>query len=68
VPTGTPPEIVEKLRQASIDAIKSPEVQERLKAEGATPVGSEPQEFADFMKAESAFWKDLFDRTGIEMN
>jgi tripartite-type tricarboxylate transporter receptor subunit TctC len=68
VPTGTPPEVVEKLRQASIDAINTPEVQERLKGEGATPVGSEPQDFADYMKAESAFWKDLFDRTGIEMN
>ncbi|MES2184834.1 MAG: tripartite tricarboxylate transporter substrate binding protein [Pseudomonadota bacterium] len=39
VPTGTPPEVVKKLGAAANEALKSPEVIERLRSEGGDTVG-----------------------------
>lgn len=52
VPTGTPPEIVRKLHQATAEAVRVPQVRERLQAMGGSPVGSSPQEFAAFLKVD----------------
>ena len=64
VPTGTPPEIVARLREATLAAINSPQIRSRLEAEGAEPVGNTPEEFAAFMKAESSRWADLIRKAG----
>jgi len=56
VPKGTPPAIVDTLRKATVEAINSPVVKERLDNEGAEPIGNTGEEFAAYMKAESAKW------------
>jgi tripartite-type tricarboxylate transporter receptor subunit TctC len=56
VPKGTPPAIVDTLRKATVEAINSPLVKERLDNEGAEPIGNTGEEFAAYMKAESAKW------------
>jgi tripartite-type tricarboxylate transporter receptor subunit TctC len=56
VPKGTPPAIIDTLRKATVEAINSPLVKERLDNEGAEPIGNTGQEFAAYMKAESAKW------------
>jgi len=65
VPKGTPPEIVTKLRSATVEAINSPQVLPRLEIEGAEPVGNTPEEFAAFMKTESSRWADLIKKAGL---
>jgi len=55
-PAKTPPEIVAKLRNAVVAALKTPQVSERLTSQAAEIVGSTPEEFGAFMKAETAKW------------
>jgi tripartite-type tricarboxylate transporter receptor subunit TctC len=51
-PAGTPPAIVSRISQEIAGAIKLPDVREFMAKEGADPVGSTPQEFGAFFKAE----------------
>jgi tripartite-type tricarboxylate transporter receptor subunit TctC len=68
VPKGTPPEIIKTLRDATVAAINSPEVVPRLAIEGAEPVGNTPEEFAAFMKQESARWSEVIKKAGIGLD
>ena len=45
-PAGTPKEIVEKVARDVREVVTSPEVRDQLVAQGATPVGGTPAEFA----------------------
>ncbi|QEI04498.1 tripartite tricarboxylate transporter substrate binding protein [Pigmentiphaga aceris] len=63
VPAKTPKEITDKLQKAVVDVIKDPEVQQRLRELGAQPIGSSADEFATFLKQDSAKWGDVV-RTG----
>ena len=55
-PAKTPPEIIAKLRNAVVSALRTPSVAERLTSQAAEIVGSTPEEFGAFMKAETAKW------------
>ncbi|MBB3951918.1 Bug family tripartite tricarboxylate transporter substrate binding protein [Aureimonas jatrophae] len=68
VPKGTPAPIVEKLRTATVEALASPTVKERLEAEGAVIVGDTPQEFAAMMKSESGRWAQFLSQSGISID
>ena len=68
VPKGSPPEIVAKLREATVEAIKSPRVQASLDIEGAETVGNTPEEFAAFMQAESKRWAELIKTSGLSLD
>jgi tripartite-type tricarboxylate transporter receptor subunit TctC len=65
VPDGTPPEVVTRLRDATVAAIRSPDVQKSLDIEGAVVVGSTPEEFGAFMQSESRRWAELVAKTGL---
>src|SRR5438874_149565 len=62
---GTPPEIVVRLQAEVGKALRLPEVRERLAALGAEPVGSTPQEFGAFVRAENARWSRVIREKGI---
>jgi tripartite-type tricarboxylate transporter receptor subunit TctC len=59
VPKGTPAAAVEALRIATVAAINSPKVRDRLQNEGAEPIGSTPRDFADMMQKESKRWAEV---------
>jgi tripartite-type tricarboxylate transporter receptor subunit TctC len=65
-PIRTPKEIVAKLNDASVRALRSPEVRDRLVAIGFDVVASSPEEFGAFMKAEVDRWTKVVDRGGIK--
>jgi tripartite-type tricarboxylate transporter receptor subunit TctC len=52
VPAGTPAAIVNKLSAETARAIRTPEVRDFIKRDGAEPVGSPAQEFAVFFRKE----------------
>ena len=52
VPTKTPPAIVAKLAKDTIAILRQPDVQERLSQQGVEVIGSQPAEFARFIKTE----------------
>jgi tripartite-type tricarboxylate transporter receptor subunit TctC len=68
VPKGTPNEITAKIRDATIETIKTGVVRERLEAEGAEPIGNSPEEFAAMMKSESARWAGIIKRASITVD
>ena len=59
VPAGTPPDIVARLQAEVAQALKLPDVKERLAADGAEAVGSTPAEFAKFIKDELENWSNV---------
>jgi tripartite-type tricarboxylate transporter receptor subunit TctC len=65
-PAGTPREIVERLHVEIAKALRAGDVRERLAADGAEPVGSSPDEFAAFIRAEIAKWAKVAKAAGIQ--
>ena len=56
VPAGTPKEIVARLNAEATKALADPEVRGKLAAQGFDVVGSAPEEFLAFARAESQKW------------
>jgi tripartite-type tricarboxylate transporter receptor subunit TctC len=65
-PAKTPREIVRKLNDASVRALRSPEIRERMTQIGFDVVAGTPEEFGEFMKAEVARWKQVVQRGNIQ--
>ncbi len=65
LPAGTPHDIIIRLNTEVLRALKLPDVHERLLANGAEPVGSSPEEFGEFMKAETAKWAKVIKEANI---
>ncbi len=55
-PAGTPSTIIEKLSKATNDSLKDPGVLMALKTQGFDPIGGSPDDFARFIKSETARW------------
>jgi tripartite-type tricarboxylate transporter receptor subunit TctC len=51
-PAGTPPDIIRKLNDEIVKAIRQPDMKQAFALEGAEPIGSSPQEFAAHIRAE----------------
>jgi tripartite-type tricarboxylate transporter receptor subunit TctC len=67
VPKGTPTALIDMLREAAVGSLETELVRSRLDSDGAQPVGSSPQEFSAFIKAEHARWKDIVAKAKIEI-
>jgi tripartite-type tricarboxylate transporter receptor subunit TctC len=65
VPVKTPSEIVARINAASVEAIKSDAVANKLKALGADPKSSTPAELAAFLKSEMDKWGPVIKSAGI---
>jgi tripartite-type tricarboxylate transporter receptor subunit TctC len=55
-PRGVPDAVVARFRQAFVDALKTPDVTDKLKAGDQTVVGSTPAQAAAVITADSAKW------------
>jgi tripartite-type tricarboxylate transporter receptor subunit TctC len=65
-PAGTPPDIVRRLQEASLKALKSSAVTERFASDNAIGGGGPSSEFAAFIAREQTIWKDIVKRAGIK--
>ena len=63
-PPGTPPAIVQKLRDEVAKAVAPPDIVKTLATQGMEPRGTQPADFAKYMASELAFYKQ--DRQGRE--
>jgi tripartite-type tricarboxylate transporter receptor subunit TctC len=63
---GTPPEIVAKLNQEVVNALRAPDVAARAASLGLDLVGSTPAEFDRFQRAEIAKWGDVIRAANIK--
>ena len=66
-PAGTPRPIVDKLNAAINRAIRSDFFKARYEQIGDEPAGGTPEEFAAFIKQESAKWADVVKRSGAKL-
>ncbi|MGZ8211354.1 MAG: tripartite tricarboxylate transporter substrate binding protein [Burkholderiales bacterium] len=67
VPSGVPRPIVDRIHSSVVRALHTPEVRERLTGDGAEPVGSTPEEFAAFIRAEIAKWGKVIKAAGLKV-
>jgi tripartite-type tricarboxylate transporter receptor subunit TctC len=67
-PARTPQPVLERLYREVSKTVHLPDVKQRFDAEGATPSGSTPAEFAAFFKAEAAKWSDVAKRSGTKLD
>jgi tripartite-type tricarboxylate transporter receptor subunit TctC len=65
-PAGTPKPIIKKLSEEVARIVRSPEMSEKLAAQGAEPIGNTPEQFAQVITSEYAKWSDVFKKTGIK--
>ena len=65
VPLGTPKEIVAQINSAVVNALKTPDTQERLVALGAEASASTPAEFGAFLRNETVKWKKVLRESNI---
>jgi tripartite-type tricarboxylate transporter receptor subunit TctC len=65
-PAGTPREIVKRLQEESLKALKSNSVTERFAGDGAVGGGGPSEEFAAFIAREQRVWSDIVKRAGIK--
>ncbi len=67
-PAGTPPQIVAKLNAEVREIMQSPEMQERLKSEGARFTPYSPEQFAAFQKKEAEVWGPIVKASGASID
>jgi tripartite-type tricarboxylate transporter receptor subunit TctC len=66
-PAGTPPAIVAKLNAEIVKILRSPEMTKRLADLGLDPIGSSPQQFADFIASENVKWARIVKASGAKL-
>ena len=67
-PAGMPAPIVRRLHDELVRVLAQPDVRERILADGAEPVGSEPQAFHDLMAADLDKWARLVKESGAKLD
>jgi tripartite-type tricarboxylate transporter receptor subunit TctC len=68
VPAGTPRPVVDRLHAEFTRALAAPDVREKMLALGAEPVGSTPEQFAAYVKAEAAKYAKLVKTSGAKVD
>jgi tripartite-type tricarboxylate transporter receptor subunit TctC len=67
VPTGTPPDIVRRLFEATTQVLKAPETGRVLAREGTETAGSaSPEDFARFLTEDAKLWARLVKESGAK--
>jgi tripartite-type tricarboxylate transporter receptor subunit TctC len=68
-PAGTPPEIVQRLRDEFAKAAVDPAVKARLDEAGLDPIDHlQPAEFAQLIASDRAKWTPIIKATGAGVN
>jgi len=65
-PTGTPQPIVQRLNAELVKVLAMPDIRAALAKQGADPAGGSPEQFAVFMREESARWREVVKQAGIK--
>ncbi|MDF2463000.1 MAG: extracytoplasmic binding receptor-like protein [Ramlibacter sp.] len=67
-PAGTPRDVVQKLNQAFVAALNSPEAKTRFAGLMAEPVPNSPDEFGTFMRSELAKYEKVVKASGAKVD
>jgi tripartite-type tricarboxylate transporter receptor subunit TctC len=64
-PAGTPKNIIDRLNGEIVAMLRTPEVQARIKHEGAVPVGSSPEQWSERFRGQVAKWAKVAQSAGL---
>lgn len=64
-PAATPREILSRLHADIARAVRQPDVEKQLAGQGATTIGNTPEQFAAYIRAESAKWAKVLAASGV---
>jgi tripartite-type tricarboxylate transporter receptor subunit TctC len=67
-PARTPPAVLDRLYREVSKTVHLPDVKKRFEAEGATPSGSTPAEFAAFYRTEAEKWAEVARKSGTKLD
>jgi tripartite-type tricarboxylate transporter receptor subunit TctC len=67
-PAKLKPEVTRKLNQVIVAGLADQDMQNRLKTEGATPVGDSPEDFAAFVREDIKRWAPIVKASGAKPN
>ena len=67
-PAGTPHAALERLNRDVVAALRSPDVRDKLLAQGAEPMPGTPEAFASFMREEMARWEPVVKQAGVKLD
>lgn len=65
-PAGTPGDVVKRLQEESLKALKSNSVTERFASDNAVGGGGPSAEFAAFIAQQQKIWKEIVQRAGVK--
>jgi tripartite-type tricarboxylate transporter receptor subunit TctC len=65
---GVPRDVLVKLNRDLREVLQSPEMKQRLGTLGIEPTGSSPEEFAAFLKSETARWAKVVKDAGAKVD
>ena len=63
-PAGTPAPVVARLNGALVKVLAQPEVKKKLAEQGAEPYSEKPEQFAEFIRKETAKWSKVVKDSG----
>ena len=66
-PKGLPPAVVERVNREINRTLRTPEVAERMLADGVTPSGSTPEALRARIQKEIPMWKRVVERAKIKL-
>lgn len=66
-PANMPKDVVKKIYDASMQALKDPDTVKKLEENGAFVIGNTPEQFSDQVKREVAKWKRVVDAKKISL-
>ena len=67
-PAGTPKDVLAKLEDAAVRAIRTPAVRDRLTKAGAEPAGSSAEEFRRTIEREKPIWAKVVKESGAKVD
>jgi tripartite-type tricarboxylate transporter receptor subunit TctC len=67
-PIATPPAIVARLHQVTVEALRDPGVREKLSSQGLTLVGDTPEQFTAYIRSEIEKWGKVGKAAGLIAN
>jgi tripartite-type tricarboxylate transporter receptor subunit TctC len=67
-PAGTPTDILNRIQQEVAKSFNTPEIKDKLTAQGAIPVGNTPAQFAQHIEAEHKKWAAVVKTSGAKVD
>jgi tripartite-type tricarboxylate transporter receptor subunit TctC len=67
VPAGTPQPVVARLHAELVAVLRSPEIRKSFEEQSLVVVGNTPEEFATFIRNETAKWAGVIKTAGIKI-